>query len=305
LNIGTVTLEETNNSIITHGGKTGTSYYGTITETDVLVTYTFDPYTDISSNAISLPNHNLTSGDQIKFRISFEGYQPTNLVDSKVYFVTVINANSIKLSATQSDRIAATFVTIAASAAAGSGKKCYLQLLPRALDFGSTQFTLNTKAQYSIYGTSLVPFNLSTSKPILNSLDKYELKFFGNPGKPIEYTANIFKGTVLGVSVRTWKSPHEYNVDRPYNKLDYINAINENKSETLFISFDNLDEEKEYSQFTYITYKKPAHITFLQYSCIKMLILSNCNTLICNRISTFSEMIYWISRCKQKVIPLY
>jgi beta-1,4-mannosyl-glycoprotein beta-1,4-N-acetylglucosaminyltransferase len=120
----------------------------------------------------------------------------------------------------------------------------------------------------------------------------------------------LMKGNVLlGVSIRTWKSSHEYNVDRKYNKEDYINAIKSFQEKCKicipFISFDNLDEEKEYTQFNYITYKKPEHITFLQYSCIKMLILSKFNNFICNRISTFSEMVFWLSGCKQNVIALF
>jgi hypothetical protein len=121
----------------------------------------------------------------------------------------------------------------------------------------------------------------------------------------------LLKGKKLGVSVRTWKSIHENNVNRKYNKEEYFKAINSfyGKIDTLFISFDNLEEEKEYSselsKFNYIIYRKPENITFLQYSCIKMLILSNCENFICNRISTFSEMVFWLSRCKQNVIALF
>jgi len=117
----------------------------------------------------------------------------------------------------------------------------------------------------------------------------------------------------LAVSVRTWTAPHEHNIQRSYSTADYINSIikmtSENNISNVFISYDNINIKNEYSNFlekyNIIEYIKPSHITELQYAVIKMLLLAKCEYLICNRISTYSELVFWFSKCTQKVLHLY
>lgn len=123
---------------------------------------------------------------------------------------------------------------------------------------------------------------------------------------------------ILGVSVRTWKSKHEHNIDRLYNfdiyKKEIINTILRNDIKKVVISFDNDSVKNDYITFLnnydveIIILEKNNNlleINELQFAIIKVLVLSKCNYLIANRISTFSELIFWFSKCKIKVIPLF
>jgi hypothetical protein len=119
---------------------------------------------------------------------------------------------------------------------------------------------------------------------------------------------------ILGISVRTWEASHEKNVTnyRSFNINDYKKAIDKfttnKKINSIFISYDNHKVEPQFLEYlkdyNIITYNKPVHITQLQYVVIKMLLLSKCNYFICNRISTFSELVFWFSGCTQEVIDI-
>jgi hypothetical protein len=120
---------------------------------------------------------------------------------------------------------------------------------------------------------------------------------------------------VLGISIRTWKAFHEKNVGRPYNvnlyKESITQIINSEKVNSIFISYDNNDASKDYEEFLsntnlkIFTYEKSDKYNETQYSVIKMLVLSKCNYFICSRQSTFSELVFWFSRCSQKVIAIH
>jgi len=118
---------------------------------------------------------------------------------------------------------------------------------------------------------------------------------------------------VCGVSVRTWKAPHEKNIRRPYDPRIYKDAIQKvvatEYPQTFFVSYDNEEAAKDYADCfqapRLITYPRSPAINETQHAVIKMLLLSKCNIFICNRQSTYSELAFWFSRCTQKVIPLY
>lgn len=133
---------------------------------------------------------------------------------------------------------------------------------------------------------------------IINEINKYNFEF----------------ENTLGISVRTWKSIHEQDVNRSYDENIYKNVISDvlsnNKNiNKVFLSVDNTDYLEEYIDFLkkfnveIIIYKNP-DVNYLQYVIIKMLLLSKCGYFIGNRISTFSELVFWFSECKQKVFPL-
>lgn len=123
-----------------------------------------------------------------------------------------------------------------------------------------------------------------------------------------------FKKNVLGVSVRSWTAKHEHNIKRLYNKQTYINTITDvvsnqtNNIHTIFLSVDNPVLYDEYirdlKNYNVIIYNPPTHFTELQYVCVKLLLLSKCQFLIGNRISTFTEMSFWLSECTQDVITV-
>jgi hypothetical protein len=127
---------------------------------------------------------------------------------------------------------------------------------------------------------------------------------------------NINFETTLGISIRTWTASHEYNIRREYSFEIYKNAIidvlSKNKMiDTIILSLDNEIVEPQYlsllQQFpniNIIIYREK-NVNHLQYVIIKMLLLSKSKFFICNRISTFSELVFWFSECKQTVIPLF
>ena len=124
---------------------------------------------------------------------------------------------------------------------------------------------------------------------------------------------STFVYPVCGVSVRTWKAPHEKNIRRPYEPRVYKDAIQKvtatDYPQSFFISYDNEDAAKDYGDCFHgsriITYPRRPAINETQHAVIKMLLLSKCNIFICNRQSTYSELAFWFSRCTQKVIALY
>jgi len=135
--------------------------------------------------------------------------------------------------------------------------------------------------------------------------------------KPVIYNEvnkyNIEFEKTLGISVRTWTASHEYNINRKYSFEIYKNAINEvlikNPSiDTIVLSLDNENVESQYrdllKNYPKLIIYRETNTNHLQYVIIKMLLLSKCGYFIGNRISTFSELVFWFSECKQKVIPL-
>jgi hypothetical protein len=120
----------------------------------------------------------------------------------------------------------------------------------------------------------------------------------------------------LAVSIRTWKANHpgDRGCTRPYDSKMYKDSIknimnNNSDIKTIFISYDHLNIQYEYSSFLQnyntLVYNKPDHINPLQYAIINILILSKCQYYICNRHSTFAELVFWFSKCSQKVFTVY
>lgn len=198
LGIGTVgtTTEEVSDTVVTANGLTAYNYYGTITDSDVLRTLQFDPYAAVSSSLITIPNHGLSNGDQVMFRNSFEGFAPVGLTDGTIYFVIVANSNSIRLALRKAYQESGTFYAILAADAAAAGKKCYLQLLPRSLDFGSTQFTINAKAPYTATGSDIVPLSDSITQLLSNAQGYTNVVNGRTDTKNLSQTGNYFKQPV-------------------------------------------------------------------------------------------------------------
>jgi hypothetical protein len=133
-----------------------------------------------------------------------------------------------------------------------------------------------------------------------------------------------FEYPLLTVQIRTWT--HRFDppnctsirdgVVRDYNFETYKNAIdgflqNENPPKTIFLTSDSdsvlqtyIDYFKNYN-VNVVTYTQPDNITQMQYSAASMLIGSKCDMLVCNRLSTFAECIWWFGECKAKTIPLF
>lgn len=162
LNIGTAkTFNQTSysgNSIVAEDpsvSKIGHSYYGAIEENDILRTFRFDPNVDVSANAITISNHGLRNGDRVLYRVDFNGAKITGLTDNTIYSVIQRTDNTLKLSSDET-----TAITLTASVE--TGKRNYLQIYPESLDFGSTKTLFNTKTEYSVSSSDLVPYSIAT-----------------------------------------------------------------------------------------------------------------------------------------------
>lgn len=118
----------------------------------------------------------------------------------------------------------------------------------------------------------------------------------------------------LGISVRTWNCKHESNIYRDYDFDLYKVTINDvlikHDINQIILSIDN-HENNDYLD-PYIQLFKQLNINYtilyhdsdlneLQNAFIKMYKLSLCEYFICNRISTFSELVFWYSNLEIKV----
>ena len=140
----------------------------------------------------------------------------------------------------------------------------------------------------------------------------------------VDRVSKDFEYPLLTVQIRTWT--HKFDppnctsirdgVVRDYNFETYKNAIdvflqNENPPKTIFLTSDSdsvlqtyIDYFKNYN-VNVVTYTQPNNITQMQFSAASMLIGSKCDMLVCNRLSTFAECIWWFGECKAKIIPLF
>ena len=138
----------------------------------------------------------------------------------------------------------------------------------------------------------------------------------------VKRISNDFQYPLLSIQIRTWR--HQFDppnctsirdgVIRDYNFETYKNAIDhflnsETPPKTIFLTADIdsvLPEYLEYlKDYNVITYTKPEHVTQMQYSAASMLAASKCNMLVCNRLSTFAECIWWFGECKATTIPVF
>lgn len=117
---------------------------------------------------------------------------------------------------------------------------------------------------------------------------------------------------VIGVSVRTWKAPHDNcalaaHRARGYNPQKYLDVIKkfENKVEAIFFSFDNPEAEKDFSSVTIprLTFPEAErqHSPLMQ-AAIKSQILGNCGLIVGDKDSTFIEVAWWMGNCRSDVI---
>lgn len=123
------------------------------------------------------------------------------------------------------------------------------------------------------------------------------------------YVSSFRPGRSLGISVRTWTASHEQNVDRPYSFEVYMNAIRPHLSSvsTIVLSVDNDAVIPEYlaalQHDNVIVLRGNGNET--QNAFIKMLTLSMCDVCIANRISTFSELVFWFGNRNKEFITVF
>ena len=131
--------------------------------------------------------------------------------------------------------------------------------------------------------------------------------------KANEYISQIIPKTTLGISVRTWKAKHETNIDRAYSPDVYKHAITNaiNGMTHVLLSVDNDEYIDEYVTFlskfpvSVVIFRQSETENYTQHSFVKVIALSKCKRFIGNRISTFSELVFWFSGCNIEVTPLF
>jgi len=130
------------------------------------------------------------------------------------------------------------------------------------------------------------------------------------------------KGPLLTIHIRTWQSKMvgdrsdllTYNdgVLRKYSFELYKNEIDKllPETKTIFLTIDRedllpqyIDYLKDYNVITYLK-SDSSHLSSLQHSAVTMLLGSLCNFLVCSRVSTFAECIWWFGGSKAKVFPV-
>jgi len=138
----------------------------------------------------------------------------------------------------------------------------------------------------------------------------------------VERVSENFEYPLLSIQIRTWT--HQFDptnctsirdgVIRDYNFETYKNAIDqflnsETPPKTIFLTADVdsvLPEYLEYlKDYNVVTYTKPEHVTQMQYSAASMLLGSKSDMLVCNRLSTFAECMWWFGGCKAATIPVF
>jgi hypothetical protein len=138
----------------------------------------------------------------------------------------------------------------------------------------------------------------------------------------VERVSANFEYPLLSIQIRTWT--HQFDppnctsirdgVIRDYNFETYKNAIDQflnsdTPPKTIFLTSDVdsvLPQYLEYlKDFNVVTYTKPEHVTQMQYSAASMLLGSKSDMLVCNRLSTFAECMWWFGGCKATTIPVF
>tara|TARA_R110002012_G_scaffold212738_3_gene383828 strand:- start:7616 stop:8455 length:840 start_codon:yes stop_codon:yes gene_type:complete len=140
----------------------------------------------------------------------------------------------------------------------------------------------------------------------------------------VERVSQNFEYPLLSVQIRTWT--HQFDppnctsirdgVIRDYNFETYKDAIDQflnsdTPPRTIFLTADVDSVLPEYLKYlknydvNVITYTQPKDVTQMQYSAATMLIASKCDMLVCCRLSTFAECIWWFGECKAKTIPVF
>ena len=123
----------------------------------------------------------------------------------------------------------------------------------------------------------------------------------------------------LGISIRTWTASHERDVNRPYSSDVYkgmIARVMEEHPEiqTFVLSVDRVATHlEEYVIYLSTMYPSRSIVVLsalpslnpIQYAVTKAFTLARCHFVIGNRISTFTELIYWFGRCQPVMYPVF
>jgi hypothetical protein len=135
------------------------------------------------------------------------------------------------------------------------------------------------------------------------SRDNFLLYMASNNKHALPPAAGPYVTTDQVLKVRMFYGYLESNINRPYQVDTYMNMIHDisdkHQLHNIVISIDNEEFLEPYLMLPNVTIiRKPIHFNALQYAVFKMLVLSHSAHFIGNRISTFTELVFWFSHHK-------
>ena len=120
-------------------------------------------------------------------------------------------------------------------------------------------------------------------------------------------------GPLIGVSVRTWKAPHEQGVHRAYDPAVYRAALEPLLPGSAGVLL-SVDCEEETEAFVEWLRPRTPRLRVLEWgkdvdatreAFAKMLSLARCDVVVGARLSTFLELVFWFSGRKAKIVPVH
>jgi len=152
---------------------------------------------------------------------------------------------------------------------------------------------------------------LSTSlkKRILDTI--HNLQFLPHIYEQVKQT-QLFQGVTLAVTIRTWRASHEHDIHRPYDPMVYKNKVTEVLNRhpeiaNLYVTIDNEQYLTDYESFLkdshkrLYVYTRSPDKTDVENALIQVLVASKCQYVIGNRVSSFTELIWWYSDLKSQI----
>ena len=165
------------------------------------------------------------------------------------------------------------------------------------------------------YDRSLISDKVFTR--ITSGIDK--IKWRNEILREVDILKQQFTHPLLTIQIRTWR--HKFDppnifsirdgVVRNYNFETYKNAVDTflPETSTVFLTADNNSVLPEYLNYLkdqkVVTYTQPSHLTQMQFSVVTMLLGAESDMLVCSRLSTYAECMWWFGKCKAKVIPVF
>jgi hypothetical protein len=183
-------------------------------------------------------------------------------------------------------------------------------------EFPHTSGCGNPRLNHNFSMTKLIDWNYDPERihprirhRIISAIDR--IQFQPQILERVRSYTSQFTGRTLGVSVRTWTASHERDVNRPYSFEVYMDAIQSQLKDVslIVLSVDNPEVLPAYltalSAIPVIVLTPTEVENPTQFAFIKMLTLAHCDVFIGNRISTFTELVFWFSRHKTRVITVF
>jgi hypothetical protein len=187
-----------------------------------------------------------------------------------------------------------------------------------ASDYNRRPFTTGNAALDGFYSQdTVIDWNYDSSRLaqcVRNRIDRVvgSISFLPAVHALVAGRLGGLPGKSLGVSVRTWKAPHEKDVGRTYDFEVYKRAILARLPlvESVVVSVDCADELDVYVCWLKGLGKEVRVLEWpaedpTREAFAKMLSLARCDFVVGHRLSTFLELVFWFSGRKAVIDPVH